>query len=264
MKTVLIADTLGMMPSRHLQNEYPNATFEVLEEARTLEPHGEMVCESFLQGHGKKDEVKILLYPHQQLADDNPLGWVDAIEAHDPDFANLSMGAWDQDDGMNALSLDLLFNRQAVDEAAEKLRDTNVFMASGNFNQNWDVDEDLASPQKQFARLDNIYLIGSATRNGFPARSSSDGPSIFCQSWGKNRRLWHPGRFRYVPASGTSFSSPFVMGIMARDFAGYRFERQEAMTWLLDRVTVAEGWVRGDRHPVAGFGDLTTYWEKTK
>ncbi|MDF3129249.1 S8/S53 family peptidase [Kiritimatiellaeota bacterium B1221] len=265
MKTVLICDNQGMMPSRHLRNEYPNASFEVLQEAKTLDPHGEMVAEAFLKGHGKQDEVRIIFYPYIQLQKQNPYDWADAIEAVDPDLCNCSFGTWDKDDEFNASMQEMMWTQSSkAKQIPRQLGSSNVFFASGNFNSKWDIDDDIAWPQKALQHLPNIYLIGSANRNGFPAASSSDGSRIFCMGWGRDIRLWHPGYHSFVIVSGTSFASPFVCGIMARDFSGYRFSQQEAHTWLVDRVTVAEGWRKGDRHPVAGFGDITTYWERTK
>lgn len=265
MKTVLIADCLGTMPSDHLRNEYPNAVFEVIEEAPTNDPHGEMVCESFLKGHGKDQEVKILIYPYIQLQTVNPYGFVDVIEAYDPDLFNGSFGAWDNDQALSDTMLEMMWMQSTkAKQIPGKLGSTNVFFASGNFNQKWDTDEDLAWPGKGLMHLPNVFLVGSASREGFPAESSSDGPRIFCMAWGENQRLWNPLLRKYVWISGTSFASPLVCGMMARDFGSYRFNSAEAYDWVLDRVTVANGWKLGDRHPVAGFGDLTTFWEKTK
>lgn len=265
MKRVLICDAQGMMPSRHLRNEYPNATFRVLEEAPTRDPHGEMVAECFLRGHGTREEVEIVFYPYIQLQQKNPYGWADAIQEVNPDICNCSFGVWDNDDGMAESMLKIYWEESSRAKAIpEKIGDTNVFFASGNFNRKWDKDDDIGYPGKALRNLPNVYLIASANRDGFPSHDSSDGLGIFCMAWGRDVRLWHPGRFDFVTVSGTSFAAPFVAGIMARDFGAQRFTREQAMAWLLERVTVAEGWTKGEPHPVAGYGDLTTYWEQTK
>jgi hypothetical protein len=116
-----------------------------------------------------------------------------------------------------------------------------------------DMDPDPNLPQAELSDRDGFLVVGACDHNGVPTLFSSDSGGAHCMAPGLHLPLWHPFGGAVAIVSGTSFSAPLTLGLMARE--GLR-NKEEALEYVEREGRVARGWTGLGLHRKAGRGSL--------
>ena len=265
---VLIADNWGADVSPVLKKKHPNIKFSSEVPTQPGHPHGHMVAECFCAMIPDTVYVDLVFYPYIELQRDSADGWMNVLknarEAGNPfDICNCSFGAHHgNNDVWKSFLKQTWADGQKLLDAREKIGNTRVVFASGNHDQSQrgrpHMGNDVNYPQRPLSALSNVFVIGACDVHSIPSLFSSDGEEVFAMYWGEKVPVLDPATSRVVRVDGTSFASPFAAGdlLMLSHTSGRLASKDDYLEYVLRTGTVAQGWVRGDRHRKAGYGAM--------
>lgn len=265
---VLIADNWGAPAHPVMVSKYPNIRFSVYHSVPAVHPHGHMVADCFCSMIDPDVHVDVDFYPYLALQRASQDGWLNVIAAEAKagrpyDVCNCSFGAHHNNDpGWQQHFKSLWQDGTRLRRARDLIGNTRVVFAAGNQDQSRrgrpHMGNDVNYPQRPLSALSNVFVIGACAINSVPSLFSSDGDEVFAMYWGEGVGIFDPLRGRVVRVNGTSFASPFAAGdlLMLEHELGRPATEDDYLFHVLNRGTVADGWVRGDRHRKAGFAAM--------